>query len=78
MFCISVQKINDENLIMLSMFVMDLAFSFKSQTQDFSFSLSYSLDPCHASNGFMYLQDTMGSVLWAMRNRLQLQRCIFL
>lgn len=76
MFCISVQKINDENLIMLSMFVMDLAFSFKSQTQDFS--LSYSLVPCHASNGFMYLQDTMGSVLWAMRNRLQLQRCIFL
>lgn len=76
MFCISVQKINDENLIMLSMFVMDLAFSFKSQTQDFS--LSYSLDPCHASNGLMYLQDTMGSVLWAMRNRLQLQRCIFL
>lgn len=61
---------------MLSMFVMDLAFSFKSQTQDLS--LSYSLDPCHASNGFIYLQDTMGSVLWAMRNRLQLQRCIFL
>lgn len=60
---------------MLSMFVMDLAFSFKSQTQD-SVLVCYSLDPCHASNGFMYLQDTMGSVLWAMRNRLQ--RCIFL
>lgn len=57
------------------MFAADLAFSLKSQTQDFS--LSYSLGPCHASNGLMYLQYTMVSVLWAMCNRLQLKKKLF-